>query len=119
MTRRGGWLRLLLLASLLAWPRLALEPAPGRATASLRADDGQIGLAVRPPAAVRLLPGAPSGGAASQRGAMQAPPALPPLQLRALTTPGAADLGLPLHAGVRGVGSPRFPTGPPAILPSA
>ena len=61
MPLRAGWLRLLLLASLLAWPRLALERAAGWATPSLRADDGQVALAVRPPAAFRLLSGAPSG----------------------------------------------------------
>jgi hypothetical protein len=119
MTRRGGWVRLLLLATLLAWPRLAHEPAGGRATASLRADDGQVALAARPPAAVRVLSGAPTGGVAPHRGAMHALPALPPLQLRAAITPGAADLRLPRHAGVRGVGSPRFPTGPPATVPTA
>jgi len=118
MTRRGGWLRLLLLASLLAWPRLALEPAAGRAATSLRSDDGQVALAARPPAALRFVSGGPSGGAAPHRGAIQAVPALPPLHLRAATTAGPADTAFPLRTGARGFGSPRFPTGPPATLPT-
>jgi hypothetical protein len=117
MARRPAWLRLLLLASLLAWPRLGREPEAGRSTSSLRADDGQVALAARPPAAVRLLSGAPSGGTAPHRGAMHAASALPPVQLRAALAAGAADPAFSRYAASRGVGSPRFPTGPPVTLP--
>jgi hypothetical protein len=116
MTRRGGWLRLLLLASLLAWPRLAVEPADPLAPASLRAGDDVAALAAPPPT-VRLLAGPQSGGAAPHRGAMHALPALPPRLPGAVV--GSADLPVPARSAEQGAGNPRFPTGPPATLPLA
>jgi hypothetical protein len=115
MVRRGRWLQCLLLAGLLAWPRLALEPAGGRAPASVRADDGLVAPAARPPATLGLLLGGHSGGTA-HRGAAPALPALPSLPIH-----GAAALAddRAAVADLRGARSPRFPTGPPTTLPTA
>jgi hypothetical protein len=119
MTPRGGWLRLLLLAGLLAWPRLAVEPVGTLAPASLRSADAVAALAAPQPPTVRLLPGTQSGGAATHKGPMHALPVLPPTLAGAVARPAAADLPLPGRSAVRGAGHPRFPTGPPATLPLA
>ena len=116
MIRRGGWLRLLLLASLLAWPRLA--PGPGQFQSSLRADDGLVAATPRPPSVVRLVAGAPSG-AAPYRGAAHPLPPRSALLFRTVAGSSDHDRAAPAGAARRCVGGPRFPTGPPGTLPIA
>jgi hypothetical protein len=119
MTRAGGWLRLLLLASLLAWPRLGAAPAGTPTPSAWRADDGFPALAARPIQHLRLLLPSLGRGASAHRTVAHALPSLPPRSLGGRIVPGDAGSTLEFRAAVHGAGSPRFPTGPPATLPIA
>ena len=115
MTRVAGWLRLLLLASLLAGPRIAVQPADGPAPVSWLADDGFNPIAVRPAQHLRLLVPSLARPASPHRAAVHALPVLPPSASAGGIAPSDAESILQFRAAVHGVGSPRFPTGPPAL----
>ena len=117
MTRAGGWLRLLLLASLVAWPRLGSGAADAPAPSSWQADDGFPTLAPRPTQHLRLLVPSLGRGASPHRTVAHALPFLRPRSLGRSIVPGDAESTLEFHDAAHGVGSPRFPTGPPAALP--
>lgn len=117
MTRAGGWLRLLLLAGLLAWPRLGSGPAGARAPCAWEADDGFPALAARPTQHLRLLVPSLGRGASPHRTLGHAVPSVTPRSLRGRIVAGAAGSALEFRAAPHGAGSPRFPTGPPAALP--
>ena len=117
MTRAGGWLRLLLLASLLAWPRLGPGPAGAPAPSAWEADDGFPALAARPTQHLRLLVPSLGRGASPHRTLAHALPSVPPRSLGRRSVSGDAGSTLEFRAAAHGAGSPRFPTGPPAALP--
>ena len=117
MTRAGGWLRLLLLASLLAWPRLGSGAADAPAPSSWQADDGLPVLAAWPTQHLQLLVPSLGRGASPQRTAPHALPSLQPRSPGRGIVPGDAESTLEFRAAAHGAGSPRFPTGPPAALP--
>ena len=115
MTRVAAWRRLLLLASLLAGPRIAAQPADGPAPASWLADDGFNPLAVRPAQHLRLLVPSPVRPASPHRAAVHALPTLVPSTPGGGSVPSDAESILHFRSAAHGVGIPRFPTGPPAL----
>jgi hypothetical protein len=115
MTRVAGWLRVLLLASLLAGPRIAVQPADGPAPASWLADDGFNLLPARPAQHLRLLVPSLARSASPHRAAVHALPALPPSAPGGGSIPSDAESILQFRSAAHGVGSPPFPTGPPAL----
>jgi hypothetical protein len=117
MKRVAGWLRLLLLAGLLAGPRLAAGPADQSAPAAWLAHDGFEALAARPAQQLRVLVPSPSRGASPHRAAAHALPAVQPSSLVRGIAPSDAGSSVGFRSGRPGIGSPRFPTGPPAALP--
>jgi hypothetical protein len=117
MTSAGGWLRLLVVASLLAWPRLGSGAADAPAPSSWQVDDGLPALAARPTQHLRLLVPSLGRGASPQRTVAPALPFLQPRSPGPGILPGDAESTLEFRAAAHGAGSPRFPTGPPAALP--
>ncbi len=117
MTRVSGCLRLLLLASLLAGPGPAVGLGDTPAPASWLADHGLPALAAQPTQHLRLLVPSLARGAAPQRTAVHALPTLPPFAPGGRLVPSGAEPILEFRSAAHGVGSPRFPTGPPAALP--
>ena len=117
MTPAGGWLRLLLLASLLAWPRLGSGPAGTPAPSAWHTDDGFPARAARPTQQLRLLVPSLGRGASPHRTLAHALPSHIPRSLGGRIVPGDARSTLEFRTAAHGAGSPRFPTGPPAALP--
>ena len=105
MTRVMGWLRLLLLASLLAWPRFASGPADAPTSAAWLPDDGLPALAARPAQHLRLFIPSLARGASPYRSAVFALSALPPLSLGRSTVPGDCGSILQFRSAAHGAGS--------------
>ncbi|HKU60680.1 MAG TPA: hypothetical protein VJQ44_05630 [Gemmatimonadales bacterium] len=118
MTRVAVWLRLLLLATLLAGPRPAVGPAETPARSSWLADDGRADLAARPTQHLRLLVPSLGRSPSPHRPAPYAPSSLPSFPPGPGIVPGGAGVAPEFRAAAHGAGSPRFPTGPPAALPT-
>src|SRR5262245_54253350 len=106
MTRAAGWLRLLLLASLLAWPRLGAAPADAPTPSGWQADDGLPALAARPTQHLSLLVPSLGRGTSPHRGVAHALSVPPPRSLGGRIVPGEAGSTLEFRAAAHGAGSP-------------